>query len=134
MAYLAQSTHYTNWLFTQDELTTIHKLRQHKVKKDYTERMHTGSSRHVFSFACLLPKTSTASVDPNDWRDRLEIDPQEEAKVSNEIEFLSLEEELMLGEFYLEKVQESCTQLFRTSEKVKGAAVMLYKRFYLLLD
>jgi cyclin H len=91
------------------------------------------------SFASLLPASTTATRDINDWNDAVDIDIEVEEQgeeklglhVTPLIEYLSLDQEKLMREFYEAKVQESCTQLFRSSDKVKCCAVMLYKRFYL---
>ncbi|DAZ94552.1 TPA: hypothetical protein N0F65_002204 [Lagenidium giganteum] len=153
MSYLANSTHFNNWIFTPEELARVHRLRQLKAKKtlrlEHTKSVEgtanaTGAdglkpARKARSFAALVPKSSTATRDIYDWNDTIEMDmEQEEEKEEKEglqveplLEFLSIEQEALIREFYEQKVQQSCSTLFRTSDKVKSSAVMLYKRFYL---
>lgn len=92
------------------------------------------------SFAALVPVSSTAVQDSFDWNDAiddLDLEAEEQAEeklqlqLSPLLETLTLEQERILQAFYEVKIQESCSQLFRTPDKVKCAAVMLYKRFYL---
>lgn len=156
MAYLQKSTHFNNWVFTGDELRKIHRLRQLKAARalrlehqQYSAaKIANGSAsravRKPRSFAALVPKSTTAVCDVNDWNDEifdllaeLEAAEQQEAQAQQQdtttppLAFLTVEQEQVVREFYEVKIQESCSQLFRTSDKVKCCAVMLYKRFYL---
>lgn len=151
MAYLANSTHYNNWIFTPEELSRIDRLRMLKVKKTLRLQHHAiaeaafkGNSgveptRKSRSFAALLSVSSTATRDEFDWNDDIDLDldieeeneEKEGLRITPLIEYLTPEQEALVRDFYEAKVQESCTQLFRTSDKVKCCAVMLYKRFYL---
>lgn len=106
-------------------------LREEKFKRQYRERMKKGTPRRTFSFACLVPKESRAVADATVWEDSVELVEGEISDEDENQDLLSNEEEDMVRRFYQEKVQESCTQLFRTSDKVKCCAVMLFKRFYL---
>ena len=130
--YLCHSTHYSNWIFTDEELKFIDQLREKKFKRAYEDKQKKGVPIHVRSFACLVPKRSTAVAAESSWEDSIELTPDSDVMdTTEEGIFLSLEEEALIRRFYQEKVEEACTQLFRTSDKVKASAVMLYKRFYL---
>ncbi|GAB9466460.1 Cyclin-h [Globisporangium polare] len=157
MAYLQKSTHFNNWVFTGDELRTIHRLRQlkaaHALRLEHQQysaakSLNGGSAsrpaRKPRSFAALVPKSTTAVRDVNDWNDEIfgslaeleaaelqEVQQQDTTTATKPLTFLTVEQEQVVREFYEVKIQESCSQLFRTSDKVKCCAVMLYKRFYL---
>uniref|UniRef100_K3WG18 Cyclin-like domain-containing protein n=1 Tax=Globisporangium ultimum (strain ATCC 200006 / CBS 805.95 / DAOM BR144) TaxID=431595 RepID=K3WG18_GLOUD len=163
MAYLQKSTHFNNWIFSESELQRIHRLRQLKATRvlrlEHQQALSAkaaaasdangagSTSRAVAarkprSFAALVPKSTTAVRDVNDWNDEIYDDvadldaaeaqeAQECAQLVPPLALLTIDQERVLREFYEVKVQESCTQLFRTSDKVKCCAVMLYKRFYL---
>ncbi|TMW56614.1 hypothetical protein Poli38472_006624 [Pythium oligandrum] len=159
MAYLQTSTHFNNWVFQADELARVDRLRVLKAKKalrlereasaaaaasattEGSASANNGlkTTRKARSFAALVPASSTASRDIYDWNDEIDM-PLEQAEEAEEkdglkltplIEYLSVEQERLVREYYESKVQESCSQLFRTSDKVKCSAVMLFKRFYL---
>lgn len=152
MSYLHRSTHLNNWIFTQEELILVRDLRT--IKSQTTSSKHHASRsggnaaekegaaflgrRQARSFAALIPKSTLAIPNVNDWNDETDLKKAKDFAVeaSKEAAFdtsllPSLEEEKTLVEFYESKVQESCTQLFRTSEKVKSSAIQLFKRFYL---
>ncbi|KAF1328297.1 Cyclin-h, partial [Globisporangium splendens] len=166
MAYLQKSTHFNNWIFTESELQRIHRLRQLKASRvlrlEHQQMLaakaaaagdangagsNNSTSRAVAvrkprSFAALVPRSTVAVRDANDWNDDIYGDiadldaaeaqeAQENAQLVPPLALLTIEQERVLREFYEVKVQESCSQLFRTSDKVKCCAVMLYKRFYL---
>ncbi|KAF0695367.1 Aste57867_13801 [Aphanomyces stellatus] len=130
MSYLATSTHLNNWIFTKDELAKIAHLKANKVRKQW--QMCAANpilQRKPRSFACLLPASTNAELDASDWSDTLEdvpLDPIEDESI-----FLSPDEEAMVIDFYEVQVQNTCTTVFKTSDKVKAAAVLLFKRFYL---
>ncbi|KDO35545.1 hypothetical protein SPRG_00391 [Saprolegnia parasitica CBS 223.65] len=127
-AYLATSTHLNNWVFTEDQLRTVGALKMNKCHKQLQlcEASPT-LARKPRSFACLLPASTNAVLDTTDWNDTLE----ELDVPPNELALLTLAEEALVLNFYQIQVQDSCTRLFRTSDKVKSAAVVLFKRFYL---
>lgn len=155
MAYVQTSTHFNNWVFSRDELQRVHRLRKLKAERALLlERQQqqtaaaageNGTAPHAArkprSFAALLPASSTAVLDAGDWNDALpddaalEADEQQQEKQLAQLEpplaLLSSEQERVVCDFYAAKVQESCSQLFRTSDKVKCCALMLFKRFYL---
>ncbi|CAK4666083.1 hypothetical protein LEN26_015084 [Aphanomyces euteiches] len=130
MSYLASSTHLNNWIFTKEQLQQVSKLKSNKVKKQW--QMCAANpllQRKPRSFACLIPTTTNAILDESDWNDALEevaLDPLEDPSI-----FLTPEEEAMVVDFFQVQVQRTCTTVFKTSEKVKAAAVLLFKRFYL---
>ncbi|OQR82805.1 cyclin-H [Achlya hypogyna] len=128
MAYLATSTHLNNWIFTADELRSVGALKMNKAHKQLQLcEANPTLARKPRSFACLLPSSTNAVLDTTDWNDTLtEVDVP-----PNDVAVLSLEEEALVLNFYQVQVQQSCTGLFRTSDKVKSAAVVLFKRFYL---
>jgi cyclin H len=127
MAYLNNSTHYNNWIFTSEELARIDRLRHLKAKKALREEREqltaaaaNGSIgmkpvRKPRSFASLLPASTTATRDINDWNDAVDIDIEVEEQgeeklglhVTPLIEYLSLDQEKLMREFYEAKVQES---------------------------
>lgn len=161
MSYVKHSTHFNNWIFTPEELERIHRLRQLKAKKslrlEHEQRVAAAANtapitssngapvlpprlpRKPRSFAALVPVSSTAVQDSFDWNDAIDLDLEAEEQAEEKLqlqlspllETLTLEQERILQAFYEVKIQESCSQLFRTPDKVKCAAVMLYKRFYL---
>lgn len=149
MAYLAGSTHFNNWIFSEEEVALARRLGLLKAKRTLRlereqQQAAAGAAlrpaRKARSFAALLPKSSTAERDSNDVNDATDadVDKEEEAeekeglKMTPLLEYLTPQQEQLLREFYEEKIQESCSQQFlRTSDKVKCCAVMLYKRFYL---
>ncbi|GLD99422.1 hypothetical protein PINS_up008141 [Pythium insidiosum] len=147
MSYLQNSTHYNNWIFSDSDLERIARLRQLKARKALRlERAHAAAgdgaappARKARSFAALLPESTTATRDENDWNDAIDGDletmEKEEAAAASALEppleCLTPEQERVVCQFYEDQIQESCNQFFRTSDKVKCCAVMLFKRFYL---
>ncbi|OQS04713.1 cyclin-H, partial [Thraustotheca clavata] len=128
MAYLATSTHLNNWVFDEAQLERIAMLKMNKCHKQLALwEANPAMARKPRSFACLMPCSTNAVLDLTDWNDTLdevEVPP-------NELNLLTQEEEKLVLNFYQVQVQDSCTRLFRTSDKVKSAAVVLFKRFYL---
>ncbi|KAJ0403815.1 hypothetical protein P43SY_003912 [Pythium insidiosum] len=147
MSYLQNSTHYNNWIFRDSDLERIARLRQLKARKALRlERAQAAdgaappsTTRKARSFAALLPESSTATRDENDWNDDIDgdleqLEQQEAAAASGldpPLEALTPEQERLVCQFYEDQILESCNQFFRTSDKVKCCAVMLFKRFYL---
>ncbi|RLN96486.1 hypothetical protein BBJ28_00000610 [Nothophytophthora sp. Chile5] len=149
MAYLANSTHFNNWILTAEELARVRRLQHVKAKRalrlereESQKASASGSSvpRKPRSFAALAPRSSTAVRDAFDWNDEIDMDlsREEEAEekanlqLSPLLEFLSADQEALLRDFYEQKIVESCSaQFLRTSDKVKCCAVLLFKRFYL---
>ncbi|ETW03075.1 hypothetical protein H310_05503 [Aphanomyces invadans] len=130
MSYLSTSTHLNNWIFTPDQLQQAARLKANKARKQWAMcAANPLLPRKPRSFACLLPSTTNATMDSTDWNDALEeIDL---GTVEDPSIFLTDEEEAMVVDFYQIQVQNTCTSIFKTSDKVKAAALLLFKRFYL---
>lgn len=142
MSYLHRSTHLNNWIFTQEELRLVRELRELKayasLSKSHTSTSDGNPAGKARSFAALIPKSTLATENKNDWNDDTTMktvkDLSDEAIKESGFDtslLPSLEEENLLVSFYQSKVHDSCSQLFRTSEKVKSSAIQLLKRFYL---
>ncbi|RHY34407.1 hypothetical protein DYB32_000963 [Aphanomyces invadans] len=148
MSYLSTSTHLNNWIFTPDQLQQAARLKANKARKQWAMcAANPLLPRKPRSFACLLPSTTNATMDSTDWNDALEGKaPCKRSSCARlrsyhvEIDlgtvedpsiFLTDEEEAMVVDFYQIQVQNTCTSIFKTSDKVKAAALLLFKRFYL---
>ncbi|TYZ60928.1 hypothetical protein PybrP1_004331 [[Pythium] brassicae (nom. inval.)] len=147
-AYLQTSTHFNNWIFSPDDLRRVHRLRQLKaahvllLERQQQQAAAGGAAARVArkprSFAALVPAATTAVLDATDWNDELldgaALEAAEKQQLQQEeppLPLLSSEQELVVRDFYAATLQESCSQLFRTSDKVKCCALLLFKRFYL---
>ncbi|KAF0713847.1 hypothetical protein AaE_011695 [Aphanomyces astaci] len=149
MSYLTTSTHLNNWIFTPDQLKQVARLKANKARKQWAMcAANPLLQRKPRSFACLLPATTNATLDASDWNDSLE--EVDVGVVDDPSIFLTDHEEAMVVDFYQVQVQNTCTTVFKTSDKVKvshdpssscfsltrsstaqAAAVLLFKRFYL---
>lgn len=132
MAYLSKSSHYRHWIFTKEDLLELENIVHCDTKRFFQAEVEKNGEISASTFASVLAeRTLNRKPQWKSWNKswKKEEIKQDAFKVD---EFcLTMEEERTLVSFYAAKVQESCSSLFRTSDKVKCCAVMLYKRFYL---
>ncbi|RLN69535.1 hypothetical protein BBJ28_00020556, partial [Nothophytophthora sp. Chile5] len=81
MSYLANSTHFNNWILAAEELARVRRLQHVKAKRalllEREEAQKTSASgssvpRKPRSFAALVPRSSTAVRDAFDWNDEID--------------------------------------------------------------